>query len=265
MHAQLLILGCGYTGRFLVAEASGQGRIVLSTSRDPDRQLTDFSPSQRLMFDLARPDTWTNIRTDADLIWCFPAAPVELVRAFTKTLDAPPRRLVVLGSTSAYDGEDSSKAYPPPWIDESAPIDVRKPRVQGEEFLRNEHGATVLRIAGIYGPGRNPLDWIRSGRVGPSRKYVNLIHVEDLARICLLALENSKPGEVYNVSDGTPRTWADICRVAQTRWGIAARRAGNDNRPGKRIKTIALREKLGATLRHPDLYAELDRLESRRG
>jgi nucleoside-diphosphate-sugar epimerase len=213
------------------------------------------------MFDLARPDTWTNIPASVDLIWCFPATPVELVRAFAKTVGAPPRHLVVLGSTSAYDGKDPSTVYPPHWIDESAPIDLCKPRVQGEEYLRKEHGAIVLRVAGIYGPGRNPLEWIRSGRVGPSRRYVNLIHVEDVATICLLALEAGTPGEVYNVSDGTPRTWADICRVAQTRWGVTARRAGNDDLVGKRIKTIALREKLGATLRHPDLYAELEQLE----
>jgi nucleoside-diphosphate-sugar epimerase len=261
MHAQLLILGSGYTGRFLMAEACGQGRVALYTSRDPDRQLKYVPESQRLMFELARPDTWTNIPAGTDLIWCFPAAPAELVRAFAKTLGAPPRRLVVLGSTSAYDGKDPSTVYPPSWIDESAPIDLRKPRVQGEEYLRREHGAIVLRVAGIYGPGRNPLEWIRSGRVGPSRKYVNLIHVQDLAMICLRSLEVGIPGEVYNVSDGTPRTWADICRVAQTRWGVTAHRAGNDDLVGKRIKTIALRERLGATLRHPDLYAELEQLE----
>jgi hypothetical protein len=257
----LIVLGSGYTGRFLVTEAVGQGRIVLSTSRDPDRQLTHVLPAQRLRFDLARPDTWTNIPTDTDLIWCFPATPVEQVQVFAKMLGAPPRRLVVLGSTSAYDGEGQSTIYPPPWIDESAPIDLRTPRVQGEEYLRKEHGAILLRVAGIYGPGRNPQEWIRSGRVGPSRKYVNLIHVEDLAAICLLALETGNPGEVYNVSDGTPRTWADICRVAQTRWGITAHKAGKDTHAGKRIRTIALREKLGAALRHPDLYAELEKLE----
>jgi nucleoside-diphosphate-sugar epimerase len=173
-----------------------------------------------------------------------------------------PRRLVVLGSTSAYDIPSQAGGYPPPYIDESAPIDLRKPRVQGEEYLRKEHGAIVLRVAGIYGPGRNPIEWIRSGRVGPTRKYVNLIHIEDLAAICMLALETGTPGEVYNVSDGTPRTWAEICLVAQTRWDVAVREGGNDNQPGKRIKTIALHEKLGATLRHPDLYAELEQLES---
>jgi nucleoside-diphosphate-sugar epimerase len=146
-------------------------------------------------------------------------------------------------------------------MDESAPIDLTKPRVEGEEYLRNEHGAILLRVAGIYGPGRNPIDWIRSGRVGSSRKYVNLIHVEDLATICLLALEKGTPGEGYNVSDGTPRTWADICRVVQARWGVTASKPEKDIQVGKRIKTITLRDKLGAVIRHPDLYAELEQLE----
>jgi hypothetical protein len=261
MYAPLLILGSGYTGHYLVTAASSQGRAVLSTSREPGRRLAHMPLTQRLRFDLAQPDTWTSIPAITDLIWCFPAVPVERVQAFSKGLGVPPRRLVVLGSTSAYETPSRSTDYPPPWIDESAPIDLTKPRVQGEEYLRKEHGAIVLRVAGIYGPGRNPLEWIRSGRVGPSRKYVNLIHVEDLATICLLALEKGTPGEVYNVSDGTPRTWEDICRMAQTRWGVTAHGAGRDTQAGKRIKTIALREKLGAVIRHPDLYAALKDIE----
>ena len=183
---------------------ASQGWTVHATSRNPLNNLAGIPSDQRLRFDLEQPSTWLNIPAQADLIWCFPATPLEQVQAFARTLNAPPRRIVVLGSTSAYEASDHSAEYPPPWIDESAPIDLTKPRVQGEEYLREYHGAIVLRVAGIYGPGRNPLDWIRQGRVGPSRKYVNLIHVEDLAAICLLALEQGKPGETYNVSDGTP-------------------------------------------------------------
>jgi nucleoside-diphosphate-sugar epimerase len=212
------------------------------------------------MFDLAQSDTWGNIPTDTDLIWCFPAAPIEQVRGFAKLFGAPPRRIVVLGSTSAYDlGE--SHSYPPPWIDETAPIDVSKPRVQGEEWLRKECGAIVLRVAGIYGPGRNPLDWIRQGRVAPSRKYVNLIHVEDLAAICLAALEQGNPGEVYNISDGLPRTWAEIQTTAEGRWGLAHLPENKTDKPGKRIDTRKLSNRLGHHIRHADLYTALDALE----
>jgi nucleoside-diphosphate-sugar epimerase len=134
--------------------------------------------------------------------------------------------------------------------------------VQGEEYLRNKLGAIVLRVAGIYGPGRNPLDWIRSGRVSPSRRYVNLIHVEDLAAICLAAMEKGKPGETYNVSDGTPRTWNELCVTAQQRWGVAAAAVKEVGSSGKRISNAKLRADLGYVLKYPDLYEALAMIES---
>jgi hypothetical protein len=244
---------------------TSQGRTVHATSRNPPNNLAGISSEQRLMFDLEQPSTWLNIPVCADLIWCFPATPLGQVQAFARMLDAPPRRIVVLGSTSAYDAPSQSTEYPPSWIDESAPINLTKPRVQGEEFLRTNCGAIVLRVAGIYGPGRNPLDWIRQGRVGPSRKYVNLVHAEDLAAICLLALEHGKPGGAYNVSDGQPHTWNEICVAAQQRWAVTAGAAIEDRSPGKRISIAKLRADLGYALRHPDLYEALALIESAGG
>jgi nucleoside-diphosphate-sugar epimerase len=239
-----------------------QGRTVHATSRNPLTNLAGIPPEQRLQFDLEQPSTWENIPAGVDLIWCFPAAPLEQVQAFARTLDAPARRMVVLGSTSAYEVSDHSPDYPPPWIDESAPLDLTKPRVQGEEYLRKHHGAIVLRVAGIYGPGRNPLDWVKQGRVSPSRKYVNLIHAEDLAAICLLALEKGKPGEAYNVSDGTARTWNEIYSTARQRWSVAAAEGKEDGSTGKRISTAKLRTELGYALKHPNLYEALAIIES---
>jgi hypothetical protein len=259
----LIVLGSGYTGRLLATEALDHDRVILSTSRDPDHHLTHVPPTQRLRFDLAQPDTWTNIPTSADLLWCFPAAPLELVQQFALAANASFRRLVVLGSTSAYDVADSQE-YPPPWTDETAPIDFGKPRVQGEEYLRKDCGAIVLRVAGIYGPGRNPLDWIRQGRVGPSRKFVNLIHVEDLVSICLAALERGKPGDVFNVSDGVPHTWDEIYTTAHNRWNVPYRTGRNTDEPGKRVNTHKLNTNLGVQIHHPDLFTALEALEHSR-
>lgn len=241
---------------------TSQGWTVHATSRDPLSHLADIPSEQRIRFDLEQPSTWLNIPVSADIIWCFPADPLEHVQAFAAMRSASSGRLVVLGSTSAY-AVGESQEYPPLWIDETAPIDLTKPRVQGEEYLRNERGAIVLRVAGIYGPGRNPLDWIRQGRAGPSRKYVNLIHGEDLAAICLVALERGQSGEVYNVSDGQPHTWNEICATAQQRWGIPAA-AKKDSSPGKRISNAKLRARLNYAFRHPDLYEALNRIESTR-
>lgn len=258
----LVVLGSGYTGRVLHRTGTSQGWTVHATSRNPLNNLADIPSELRLQFDLEQPSTWLNIPAQANLIWCFPATPLEQVQTFARTLNAPARRIVVLGSTSAYEAPDHSDEYPPPWIDESAPINLTKPRVQGEEYLREHHGAIVLRVAGIYGPGRNPLDWIRQGRIGPSRKHVNLIHVEDLAAICLLALEKGKPGEIYNVSDGRPYLWSEICATAQQRWSVAPTAVKDDLSSGKRISNAKLRGELGYVLKHPDLYEALDLIES---
>lgn len=256
MNTSIVILGSGYTGKFLAATLTTTSRPFLATSRLPQKNLTHLPESKRLHFDLAQQRTWPQIPVNADILWCFPAVPVELVREFAEAASLSTRRLIVLGSTSAYDVGNSTD-YPPPWIDESAPIDLTKPRVQGEEFLRKECGAIVLRVAGIYGPGRNPIDWIRTGRVGPSRKFVNLIHVEDLAAIWLAALERGRLGEVYNVSDGTPRTWEEIYRQAGEPGADLHAVPAAHQASGKRISNTKLMTVLGIKLRHPDLYSSL--------
>src|SRR5689334_17408140 len=161
----LVILGSGYVARFMLSLRNFY-RSVFYSSRDPTHRLTWVPADLRIHFDLASPETWTNVPSRADIVWCFPAAPLKAVQDFARAdgLFGRDGRLLVLGSTSAYDAGRSPE-YPPPWIDETAPVDFSKPRVQGEEFLREECGATVLRVAGIYGPGRNPYRWIRSGRV----------------------------------------------------------------------------------------------------
>jgi nucleoside-diphosphate-sugar epimerase len=266
MSKSIIILGAGYTARAVRPLAARQYARVLVTSREPDRHLSDIPSDEQIGFDLAQPDTWKNIPDDGDLLWCFPAEPIDQVQAFAATKNISTRRLVVLGSTSAYQASLSNE-YPPPWIDETAPIDTSKPRVQGEEFLRTNCRAIILLVAGIYGRGRNPLDWIKNGRVGSSRKYVNLIHVEDLAEVCLTALERGLPGEAYNVSDGTPRTWEDICHTVQDRWGIEPVRKTADGPIGKRIaigKLLAMLETERKALGHADLYRSLDPLHSER-
>lgn len=260
MSASLVILGSGYTARFVFPLAERRYANVLATSRNPDHHLAALSPNSRIRFDLSDRTTWQNIPLDSDLLWCFPAEPLELVQEFAKRLGMPSHRLVVLGSTSAY-GAGSSTEYPPQWIDETAPIDLTQPRVAGEEFLRTHCGATILRVAGIYGPGRNPLDWIKQGRVGLSRKYVNLIHVEDLAEICLTALERGLSGEAYNVSDGTPRTWKEICITAQQRWGVTAPTTTENQPIGKQISNTKLRTELGYVLNYPNLYESLELIQ----
>ncbi len=263
MHHSLIILGSGYTAKFLLPLAQHRYSHVFATSRDPDRHLTHLSLDQRIRFDLARPETWQAIPASTDLVWCFPAVPNELVQRFADAAFLRARRLVVLSSTSAYNDYTSAE-YPPPWTDETAPVDLIKPRVQGEELLRSNYGAILLRVAGIYGPGRNPIEWIRTGRVNRSRKYVNLIHVEDLASSCLAALMHADPSGTYNVSDGNPRTWMEICQMVEQRWNIRSTASQELEPSGKRVLNNRMCELLklhGTDLRYRDLFKTLDLLQ----
>ncbi len=263
MHHSLTILGSGYTAKFLLPLARHRYPHVFASSRDPDRHLTHLRMDQRVRFDLARFETWQAIPPSTDILWCFPAVPIELVRQFADVASLRTRRLVVLGSTSAYDIGIAAE-YPPPWVDETAAIDLTKPRVQGEELLRSTYGAIVLRVAGIYGPGRDPAEWIKAGRVNRSPKYVNFIHVDDLASSCLAALAHAGPGTVYNISDGSPKTWREICAVVEQRWGIRSFDSQEPATVGKRIRNERLCELLksdGTSLRYEDLFEGLELIQ----
>jgi nucleoside-diphosphate-sugar epimerase len=263
LHHSLTILGSGYTAKFLLPLAQHSYTHVFATSRDPDRNLAHLSIDQRIRFDLAQPETWQAIPISTDILWCFPAVPIELVQQFADAASLRTRRLVVLGSTSAYDN-CASVEYPPSWVDETAPVDLIKPRVQGEAFLRNSYGAVLLRVSGIYGPGRDPVEWIRTGRVNRSRKYVNLIHVEDLASSCLAALLHADPGGIYNVSDGNPKTWMEICKMVEQRWNIRSLDSQDADSPGKRVSNKRMCELLklhGTGLRHKDLFEAIELIQ----
>lgn len=257
----LAILGFGYTGRCIFRLARTPARRILASSRRPESHLTDIPPPDRLRFDLTDQSSWHALPCDADLIWTFPATPLDQVQAFARHYCHAGRKLVVLGSTSAYDRNDHPPAELPPWIDETSPVNGDLPRVQGEEYLRTHHGAVILRVAGIYGPHRNPVEWIRRGRVGPTNKFVNLIHVEDLAQLCLQALAYGQPGASYNISDGHPRRWTEICHEVSSRWGVVSPRQAYADESGKRILNHRALTQLRYRLRYPDFYQALRSIE----
>ncbi|MGH8455382.1 MAG: SDR family NAD(P)-dependent oxidoreductase, partial [Stenotrophobium sp.] len=77
----------------------------------------------------------------------------------------------------------------------------------------------ILRVPGIYGPGRWPLARLRQGlpvlRESES-PYTNRIHADDLAGAALHAAARGKTGAAYNISDGQPTTMCDyFTRCAQ--------------------------------------------------
>ena len=94
------------------------------------------------------------------------------------------------------------------------------------------------------------------------KKYVNLVHVEDVAELCLLALRYASPGSTYIVSDGHPRRWAEICRFAAERFHIAVPPATVTREAGKRLSPRNILSDFKYQLKHPDLFTALSELET---
>jgi nucleoside-diphosphate-sugar epimerase len=132
----------------------------------------------------------------------------------------------------------------------------------------------VLRVAGIYGPDRLPVE--RLSRREPVLReeespWSNRIHVDDLAQACVAAMRHGRNGAVYNATDGHPSTMTDyfnrvadavdlprppqVSRVdSRTRMseGMLSYLAES-----KRLDNRRLREELGVKLQYPDLASGL--------
>ncbi len=254
----LVILGAGYTGAFLYPLAKAQGWQTYATSRNPASHLPYVAEADRLTFDLQDSETWAQIPQQAHLLWCFPAIPQDTVRRFIHQRSSNQGRLIILGSTSAYGREQTLP------VDEQTSLDLALPRVQSEEYFREMHGAIILRLAGLYGPGRHVLDWMRKGKIKNTDKFVNLIHIDDVAAICLAALETSDVGEDYVVSDGIPRQWSEIFSIASQRWQMDYPTQPPTTQIGKRLNINKIKTTFNYTFRHPNLYQALDDIELHR-
>lgn len=112
------------------------------------------------------------------------------------------------------------------WVDETtpcAPISERgRRRCRAEEGwvrLGEKHSIAthIFRLAGIYGPGRNPLARIREGRarrVSKPGQLFSRIHTADIAAVLEASIHRPKAGAVYNVCDDEPAPPGDVIAFA---------------------------------------------------
>jgi nucleoside-diphosphate-sugar epimerase len=158
-------------------------------------------------------------------------------------------------------------------------VDRARRRLDMERQLRewtDEHGVplVILRVGGIYGPGRLPLQRIRDQvpvlqeALAPS---TNRIHVDDLVQVCVAAAERGGAGRIYNVSDGQDSnmteyfyTIADafgLPRPPEVDWAQAERVMSPGMlsylRESRRMDNRRMLEELGVTLAYPDLVEGL--------
>jgi len=275
-----MILGCGYVGRRLAEAYRARGVSLLCLVRSEESRAGLVEAGfDALQMDLDLPPFPGLSTASADLFYLAPP-PGEGVRdtrlrALLEQLDqgVAPRRIVYIGTTGVY-GDCAGG-----WVDESSPVAAEAHRavrrLDAEQALAEwaERGLgefVILRVPGIYGPGRLPLERIRKGLplLRPEdAPYTNRIHVDDLVQACMLAMERGVPAEVYNVADGHPSPMADyFCRIADLAGlprpplvGLAeAQRALTPGmlsyqRESRRIRNRKLVEELGVVLRYPSL------------
>jgi nucleoside-diphosphate-sugar epimerase len=234
--------------------------------------------------DLDLPVSLRGLRLGGHLVYYFAPPPSEgttdpRMRDFLAALAAAgkPSRIVYLSTSGVY-GDQGGRL-----VDEETPpapqANRARRRLDAEESLR-AWGRTqgvpvvVLRVGGIYGPGRLPLDRLRQRLpvLRPEESQPsNRIHAEDLAAVCVAAAERGGADRVYNVSDGQDATMTEYFFTVADRCGLPrpptvtleeAKRVLTPTMvsylvESRRLDTRRMREELGVTLHYPDLASGL--------
>lgn len=282
----VLIVGCGDVGRRVAHRLQARHVTLTCIVRSAER----LNALHAAGFTARRIDLDDAAATDAG--WaagfsevCYLAPPPPAgetdprMAAFLRALDrqAPPRRIVYI-STSAVYGDCGGQ-----WITEEQPVNPAtargRRRLDAERRLMAwcaESGCewVLLRVPGIYGPGKLPLARLREGLPvlrEADAPYTNRIHVDDLAAICVAALYGRHGNTRYNVSDGQPSTMTDYFNRVADAAGlprppqVGRAEAQRVLTPGmlsflndsRRMDNRRLLAELEITLQYPDLAAGL--------
>lgn len=216
-NRSISIVGCGYIGKQLAQKLITQHNEVIGYVNSDSSQaecLTLNISSERLNLDeKLLPLDLINRR----LIYLAPPPKSgQFDTRMTHFLNAiekqQPEKFVLISTTGVY-GDCNGE-----WIDESRALDPKAERAfrradaeqQVQQFCENyKIPLVILRVAGIYGPGKIPIARIKSGQAIVNQQdspYTNRIHAHDLVSICEKALLSETITGIYNVTDGHPST-----------------------------------------------------------
>lgn len=220
-----LIFGCGYLGKRVAQLWQAEGADVAVVTRSADRAAAlQAEGYQAIVADVTRPDTLQILPSAETVLFAvgYDRTRSDSIHAvydggIRNVLVALPRsvkRFIYISSTGVYGPAGGD------WVDEltgTNPLrEGGKASLAAEQALAGHPIASqsiILRLAGIYGPGRIPyLDRLRAGEpiAAPNQGWLNLIHVDDAAAIVLAADQwaaNQPEGlgpHLFCVSDGTP-------------------------------------------------------------
>jgi nucleoside-diphosphate-sugar epimerase len=273
--SRVLVAGCGYVGTALGVELAAGGDTVFGLRRDPSRLPPGIGP---LAADLSNPATLAGLPEADAVVYAaaadgfspaaYRAAYVDGLANLLAALPRPPRRLVFVSSTSVF-GQQAGEC-----VDEDSPADADHWSAdalrEGERIARD--GApepVVVRLGGIYGPGRTRLvDEVLAGATyaAGEPRYTNRIHRDDGAGALAYLLRHPSPDALYLGVDDEPADRRVVLEWLAQRLGAPAPRAvaaADDDprreRSNKRCSNRRLRA-AGYAFRYPtfrDGYAAL--------
>jgi len=270
-----LVFGCGYLGRRVAESWSAAGEEVFVVTRSSERARGfEKEGYQPIVADVTRGASLTQLPSADTVLYSIGfdrSAGLSMhdvfVAGLKTVLDALPAetgKFIYVSSTGVY-GQTKGE-----WVDEDSPCQPE--REGGRACLQAEQAlaahalgshAVVLRMAGLYGPGRIPnAAAIRQNEpiASAERGFLNLIHVEDAAALVIAAAERATPPRMFVVSDGCPverrEYFAELARLLNAdppRFSPpaadspAAARSASD----KRVKNALLLAELRPHLRYP--------------
>jgi len=288
-----LIVGCGYVGLRLGAELRRQGHEVhgLRRTRISEAEM-ESAGIVSVTADITRAETLLGLPAHYDWVVLCAAScgggPEEYRHLYLEgtanviewLAATPPQKLVYTSSSSVYGQNDGSM------VDEASPT---KPAVQTARILletekllletarEGKMPAVVLRLAGIYGPGRGY--WLQQFLTGEAQldgrgeRILNMVHRDDVVGVIIKALQLAHPGEILNVVDNEPvnqltcfewlskRLGRPLPPSTTTDIGMARKRGLTS----KRVSNRRLRSELGYELKFPTFREgyerEIGRLE----
>ena len=221
----LLCFGLSYTAQHYLAAYGARFEQVWVTVRDKKRGAAELNAGAKgnmraLTFDgtFASDDLKEAVtQAQAILVSIPPDEKGDPVLAVCGSLLASSRQIrtiVYLSTIGVYGNYDGA------WIDENA--DCRPSEERNRQRLAAEHGwqnlsarsglpIAILRLAGIYGPGRNALKHLQHGtakRIVKPGQVFNRIHVADIAQAIDAAFDRRANG-MFNIADDEPSPPSD--------------------------------------------------------
>jgi len=220
---KVMIIGCGDIGRRVAQLVQTEkGQVIAMVRSDARRNALQEAGIQTLTGNLDEPSSLVDLPMKGAVVFYFAPPPGggftdPRVRAFCATVPdgAEPAKIVYMSTSGVYGdcGDTEVTEETPP-----NPQTARAKRRLDAETTFLEWGrernipVVILRVTGIYGPGRFPVTQLANGQPvlrEEEAPLTNRIHADDLARICLAAAEKGEAGEIFNVSDGHPGTMTE--------------------------------------------------------